>query len=53
MAKRSYGDFFIISEKWLGVFFGNISITRGLLRIFMDCSLVTKKPRGLFANFLG
>jgi hypothetical protein len=33
--------------------FGNISKTRGLLRIFVDYGLITKKLRGLFANFLG
>jgi hypothetical protein len=33
--------------------FGNISKTRGFLRIFVDCGLIRKKPRGLFANFLG
>jgi hypothetical protein len=33
--------------------FGNISKTRGLLRILVDCGLITKKPKGLFANFLG
>jgi hypothetical protein len=33
--------------------FGNISKTRGHLKIFVDCGLITKKSRGLFANFLG
>jgi hypothetical protein len=32
---------------------GNILKTRDILRIFMDYSLITKKLRGLFANFLG
>jgi hypothetical protein len=33
--------------------FGNILKTRGLLGSFGDCGLITKKLRGLFANFLG
>jgi hypothetical protein len=33
--------------------FGNISKTRGLLGISVDYSLITKKPRGLFANLPG
>jgi hypothetical protein len=31
MVKRSYRNLFGICGKWLGVFFGNISKTRGLL----------------------
>jgi hypothetical protein len=31
--------------------FGNISKTRGLLRIFVDCGLILDKNRGLFAKW--
>jgi hypothetical protein len=33
--------------------FGNISKTRGLLRIFVDCGLILDKNRGLFAKWHG
>jgi hypothetical protein len=52
MVKRWCRDVFVISRKWLGVFW-NISKNRGLLKNFVDCGLITKKPRGLFANFPG
>jgi hypothetical protein len=35
------------------VIFGNIFENRGSSWKFGDCSLITKKTRGLFANFLG
>jgi hypothetical protein len=33
--------------------FGNVSKTRGLLRIFVDCRLKLDKNRGLFAKWHG
>jgi hypothetical protein len=33
--------------------FGNILKTRGLLRIFVDYRLITKKLRGFFAKWRG
>jgi hypothetical protein len=53
MAKRSCGDFFWNFWKVPRGIFGNILKTRGLLRIFVDCGLITKKSRGLFTNFSG
>jgi hypothetical protein len=50
--KKLYGPIWNFWKVARGIF-GNISKTRGLLGIFVDCSLITKKPRGLFANFLG
>jgi hypothetical protein len=46
MAKRSCGDFFVISVKWLGIFFV-------ILELFVDCALITKKPSGLSAKWWG
>jgi hypothetical protein len=53
MAKRSCGDLFVIFAKWLGLDWNLFLKIRGLLEIFGYCSLITKKPRGLFAKFLG
>jgi hypothetical protein len=53
MAKRNYRDLFVISGKWLGVFFLNISKTKGLLRIFVYCGLILDKNRVLFAKWHG
>jgi hypothetical protein len=53
MVKRSCGDFFCNFWKVARGIFENISKTRGLLEIFVDCGLITKKLRGLFANFSG
>jgi hypothetical protein len=55
---RRYGEkklwgFFCNFWKVASGIFGNISKTRGLLGIFVDCGLITKKPRGIFANFPG
>jgi hypothetical protein len=55
---RRYGEkkfwgFFCNFWKVARGIFGNISKTRGLLRIFVYCGLITKIPRGLFANFPG
>jgi hypothetical protein len=50
--KRSYMNLFVISGKWLGVFWKYFN-NSGLLGIFMDCGLITKKLRFLFANFPG
>jgi hypothetical protein len=33
--------------------FGNVSKTRGLLRIFVDCGLILDKNWGLFAKWHG
>jgi hypothetical protein len=45
-------NLFVISGKWLGVFWKYFN-NSGLLGIFMDCGLITKKLRFLFANFPG
>jgi hypothetical protein len=50
--KKLYGPIWNF-QKVARAIFGNISKTRGLLGIFVDSSLITKKLRGLFANFLG
>jgi hypothetical protein len=50
--KKLRGPFCNFWEVARGIF-GNILKIRGLLRIFMNYGLITKKPRGLFANFLG
>jgi hypothetical protein len=36
--------------KWLGLYLELFSKTRGLLRIFVDCGLITKKGKGLIAK---
>jgi hypothetical protein len=53
MVKRSCGNLFVIFQKWLGLNWNLFLKTRGLLEIFGDCGLITKKPRGLFAQFTG
>jgi hypothetical protein len=37
--------------KWLGLYLELFSKTRGLLEIFVDYDLISKKLRGLFAKF--
>jgi hypothetical protein len=55
---RRYGEkklrgFFCNFWKVARGIFGNISKTRGLLRIFVDYGLITKKPRWFFAMWRG
>jgi hypothetical protein len=52
MAKRCCGDFLNFWKVPRGIF-GNILKTRGLLRIFVDCGLTRKKPRGFIAQWWG
>jgi hypothetical protein len=51
MTKRSCEDFFCNFWKVARGIFGNISKTRGLLRILVDCGLITKKSGGFFAKW--
>jgi hypothetical protein len=53
MAKRSCGDFVVISGKWLGLNWNLFSKTRGLLGIFVDCDLISQKGKGLTAKSVG
>jgi hypothetical protein len=53
MVKKSYRDLFGISGKWIWVYLELFSKTRDLLRIFVDCSLITKKGKGLTAKSVG
>jgi hypothetical protein len=48
--KKLQGPFCNFLKVARGIF-GNISKIRGLLGIFVDCGVITKKLRGLVANF--
>jgi hypothetical protein len=39
--------------KWLGPYLELFLKTRGLLEIFVDCGMISKKGRGLSANIAG
>jgi hypothetical protein len=51
MVKRSCGDLYVISGKWLGVFW-NYFENQGLSQNFRGLQLNYKETEGLFANFL-
>jgi hypothetical protein len=51
MAKRICRDVFVISEVARAIF-GIIFKNQGSYWTFVDCGLISKKLRGLFAKFL-
>jgi hypothetical protein len=54
--KRNFGDLFVISGKWLGLYLELISKIRGASWKSVDCGLISNKYRGFFVKwqeFLG
>jgi hypothetical protein len=51
--KKSFGDLFGFSGKWLGLYLEILSDSRALFRIFVDCDLILQKDRGLHVRWWG